>query len=194
MSEPTNLLETLRAGDENALRLAYLDHRDGFLRWARSLTHAAEPDLLDLYQDTLVVFYQNLTAGKIQHLDSGVAPYLFGIGKKLIVSRRWRTRREISFDPADELFLRSLTVPGDDEPEQIWKPIFKKALDRMNETCQKIIEWFYYHDYPIEVICERLGYSSDEVTRVTKMRCLKKLREIVAADRLELEYRLDRLD
>lgn len=183
MSEQTNLLERLRNSDESALRQAYLDHRAGFLRWAKSTTHAAETDLLDLYQDTLVIFYQNLTAGKIQHLDDGVAPYLFGIGKKLILNRRLRTRREISFDPADEIMLRQIGLADEDPAAAEWKPVFQKAFAQLNDSCRQIIEMFYYRDFSIEVIRKRLGYSSEEVTRVTKLRCLRKMRELVATDK-----------
>lgn len=178
MSEQTNLLEQLRQGNEAALRKAYLEHRSAFLRWASSLTHAPQPDLLDLYQDTLVVFFQNLTADKIQHLNDGAAPYLFGIGKKLILARRMRTWREVSFNPAEH-FLQSLDLP-ETEPNE-WASIFKRAIGQLGSTCQQIIEWFYYRDFSIEVIREQLGYSSDEVVRVTKSRCLKKMRELVAA-------------
>lgn len=185
MHEQTSLLERLQNGDEKALRAAYSEHRDRFLRWANSLTFAPEPDLLDLYQDTLIIFYQNLRAGKIQHLDQGVAPYLYGIGKKLLLVRRFRTRRELSFDPADEVLLRQIGLLADPSAEESeWKPIFKTALQRLGDTCRQIVELFYYHDFPIESIRERLGYSSDEVVRVTKLRCLRKLREIVAPQSL----------
>jgi RNA polymerase sigma factor (sigma-70 family) len=182
MHEQTDTLERLQNGDEAALRAAYLEHRDRFLRWANAISFAPQPDLLDLYQETLIIFYQNLRAGKIRHLDQGVAPYLYGIGKKLLLVRRWRTRREVSFDPADEVVLRQIGLLADPPPaeESDWKPIFKTALQQLGDNCRQIIEWFYYHEFPIESIRERLGYNSDEVVRVTKLRCLRKLREIVA--------------
>ncbi|MBL7827264.1 MAG: sigma-70 family RNA polymerase sigma factor [Saprospiraceae bacterium] len=181
MSEQINLLEKLRLGDEGALRQAYLEHRSAFLRWATAITNAQEQDLLDFYQETLIIFYQNLSMGKIQHLDRGVAPYLFGIGKKLLLNRWLRVTREISLDPTDVLFLQQIDIPSNDTIDEEWKITFKKAMALLNENCRRILEWFYYHDCSIEVICERMGYSSEEVTRVTKMRCLKKLREIISS-------------
>jgi RNA polymerase sigma factor (sigma-70 family) len=182
MPNPNNLLERLRAGDETALQSAYLDYRTDFLRWAKSQTAASEHDILDLYQDTLIIFYQKLKSGKVEHLDAGVAPYLFGIGKKLIINRRWKTIREVSFDPADRLFLQSVFAQNEDESEQIWMPVFQKAIDQMGENCQNIIHWFYFQGLSIEEIGRRLGYATDEVTRVTKMRCIKKLRQLVSPE------------
>ncbi|HOY18596.1 MAG TPA: sigma-70 family RNA polymerase sigma factor [Haliscomenobacter sp.] len=176
----TTLLQKLMEGDETALEQAYLDYRSDFLQWASTNSSQSTTELADLYQDTLIIFYQNLRAGKILHLDRGIAPYLFGIGKKLLLRRyAAQAKRELSFDPADEVFLQGITLPEENKEVDHGQMVLRKALEQLNETCQQIIEWFYYHDYSIEMICQRLGYSSEEVTRVTKMRCLKKLRELM---------------
>jgi RNA polymerase sigma-70 factor (ECF subfamily) len=173
------LLERLSAGDESALQQAYLEYRKDFLHWAKSKSKQPETELTDLYQDTLIIFYQNLRAGKVVHLDQGIAPYLFGIGKKLLLRRFSNTQREFSFDPADEVFLQGILLPEESKEPDAEQLLLRKALEQLNETCQKIIEWFYYQDHSIQMIAQRLGYSSEEVTRVTKMRCLKKLRELM---------------
>jgi RNA polymerase sigma-70 factor (ECF subfamily) len=172
----STLVQRLSAGDESALQQAYLKYRKDFLRWAKSKSNQSESELEDLYQDTLIIFYQNLRAGKVVHLDQGIAPYLFGIGKKLLLRRFSTVRRELSFDPCDEVFMQLIIVPEEKVELDQSQVLLRKAFEQLNETCQKIIEWFYYRDHSIEMIGQRLGYSSEEVTRVTKMRCLKKLR------------------
>jgi RNA polymerase sigma factor (sigma-70 family) len=178
-----SFLEPLRKGDEIAFCQAYHYYRPAFLRWAKSANTVESIDLLELYQDAMIILYQSLQQGKINNYDNGLLPYLFGITKNLIRTRKLKNWRVFSLDPDDEVLLQHLHFQSDFEEvhNDQWKDIFNRALAEMSENCLKIINWFYYYDYSIEVISERLGYASEEVTRVTKMRCLKQLKTIVEA-------------
>ena len=89
-----NVLEDLRTGNEKALRKVYEDNRDKFLNFAKryNLPHN---DVVDIYQDTYVIFYNNIMSGKIETMTSSISTYLFSVGKYLIFDKMKKNNKTV---------------------------------------------------------------------------------------------------
>ncbi|MBL7828305.1 MAG: sigma-70 family RNA polymerase sigma factor [Saprospiraceae bacterium] len=177
-------LHQLMAGESSALRELYHAHRSDFFAFVQKKINVSPSEIADIYQDAMVIFFLNLQKGKIQELPNGAMPYIIGIAKNLLLRRKHAAAREISFDPADESFIHMLDFPQEhaEEPLEHAERLFiRERLTKLSENCLLIIKMFYYQNITIEKITQKMGYSSDEVTRVTKMRCIQKLRDMFAA-------------
>lgn len=181
MTHHKDWLSALRTGEDAAFVEAYHHFRPDFLRFAGSLLQEAPETLLDLYQDAMIVVYMNARQGKIQHLDDGLRPYLYGVGKNLIRRRAFKRKREPTFDPSDGVFMENLDFSMLLPEEDATTDVLKTALHHLDEKCRGIIEGFYLRGLSMENLRDQFGYASEEVARMTKMRCLKKIRAMFAS-------------
>src|SRR5690606_27383478 len=62
------------------------------------------------------------------------------------------------------------------KPKQL---VLKKAFGSLGEQFKKLLELYYYEGLTIDEIQNYLGYSSKDVLKSQKTRCLKQLKEFV---------------
>ncbi|TMM52221.1 sigma-70 family RNA polymerase sigma factor [Maribacter algarum] len=178
-------LEELKQGSDQILRRVYEENRDKFLNWARRY-HLSEEENIDIYQDAYVIFYNNIMNGKVESFTSSISTYLFGIGKYLIFDQMKKNKKKISseFDLAlvgeeDEL-VSTLEIEEDGlTPEQ---ELLQKYFGTLGKQCQELLKLFYYRGFTINEIMEYAEYNSENVVKAAKSRCMKTLRERIAAN------------
>jgi len=176
------LFQQIRAGRHDLLESLYSQHRAAFLRYATQQLYAEEEDAADCFQEAVIVFYKNVASGKLSELTCSIRTYLFAVGKRMIYKRNQQRRRESPVDleternPADELDLSMYQRIEDDHR----RAVLRAGIERLGETCQRILILFYYHRYPIESIQTTLELSSPGAVRVKKLRCLDQLKQLLS--------------
>ena len=78
--DPNSIIELLKQGDAKTLEKIYLDHREGFINFAKKYNVKIE-DAIDIYQDAILILRENAINGRIDDLKSNVSTYLYAIGK-----------------------------------------------------------------------------------------------------------------
>lgn len=184
-TKDTELFEAIKEGRHELLDQLYREHRAAFLTYAQRQLYATEDDAADCFQDAVIAFYKNIVSGRLTELTCGIRTYLFAIGKRLVYRKNQQRHREVPSDPdagiglgndpANELDMSLLDRFENDHR----KALLDGALNKIGGTCQELLTLFYYHYYPIESIQEALGFSSPGATRIKKMRCLGKLKELL---------------
>ncbi|MGB5646091.1 MAG: sigma-70 family RNA polymerase sigma factor, partial [Muriicola sp.] len=91
------LFESLKNGSDSAFKGVYEGNRELFLNFARKYGLGDE-DVLDIYQDTYIAFYENIQHGKLTELKSSVSTYLISIGKYKIMERLRKNSKRIEND------------------------------------------------------------------------------------------------
>ena len=183
--EDTELFEAIRAGRHELLDELYVRHRAAFLTYAQRQLYATEEDAADCFQDAVIAFYKNVVSGRLETLTCGIRTYLFAIAKRMVYRKNEKRHREVTSDPAaggglgndpaHEVDLSLLNRFEDDHR----KALLTAGLERLGDTCRQVLTLFYYHRYPIESIQDALGLSSPGATRIKKMRCLDKLKQLL---------------
>ena len=56
-----------------------------------------EEDVLDVFQDAMIVFYENIQTGKLTVLDSTVKTYVFSIGKHLLINKLKKQQKKLFY-------------------------------------------------------------------------------------------------
>lgn len=174
-------IEELKQGSELLFKRIYEDNRDKFLNFAKKY-NLSQDDNIDIYQDTYIIFYNNVMQGKVQEFTSSISTYLFSIGKYLIFDKMKKNNKTINpdfdlsivrekgelVDPELEMEREELTT------EQV---LLKKHFVTLGKKCQELLTLFYYRGYTIKDIINAGDYTSENVVKSAKSRCMKTLRE-----------------
>lgn len=172
-----NQLNQLKKGDEKTLRLFYEENKKGFLLFARKFS-IEKADALDIYQDAIVAFIENLRKGKIDELRSSPSTYLFAIGKYLIFQRQKQNKTEAFYED-----FSSFDLVWEEMPEELaTENELKKAFQKLGEQCRKVLQLFYYEEKKLDEITALLDYDSKDVVKSQKSRCLKQLKSLMKND------------
>ena len=75
-----------RNGEEE-LRQIYKEYRTEFIMWAKKKFGASSDEARDVFQQVMVIFYENIMSGRLQVLNSDVKTYIYGIGKNKLNSQ-----------------------------------------------------------------------------------------------------------
>lgn len=176
-------VEDLRQGSDLLFKKIYEDNRDKFLNFARKYNLSQE-DNIDIYQDTYIVFYNNVMEGKIESFTSSISTYLFGIGKYLIFNKMKKNNKTINpdFDLSiirEQEDLEDSNLEMETEELTTEQVLLKKYFVTLGKKCQELLTLFYYRGFTIKDIIQTSEYTSENVVKSAKSRCLKTLKERV---------------
>ncbi|TXE12757.1 sigma-70 family RNA polymerase sigma factor [Seonamhaeicola algicola] len=171
-------LKTLLQNSDKAFEKLYVSYKSDFMAFGKTFS-IKEEDLIDIYQDTFLSFYENLLNGKITQFTSSIKTYIFSIGKfKIYEYLRKNAKLKIVDEPVNsEITLDNLNLDADvlSEQEQLVKVNFKK----LGKQCQLILELFYLKGKTLKNIQIIENYDNTDVVKSQKSRCLRKLKQLV---------------
>lgn len=180
-------LQSLRQGSDLVLQKVYEDNRDKFINFARRYNLDQE-DVIDIYQDAYIVFYNNIMSGKIEKFTSSVSTYLFSIGKYLIFDKMKNNNKKVSgnFDLSlvkdNDNLVETLEV---DEPTLTHEQkLLRQHFVGLGKQCQELLSLFYYRGFTIKDILDQGNYNSENVIKSAKSRCMKTLKERINSNPL----------
>lgn len=172
-----HIIAQIRKGGQEELGMIYEEHRSEFLNWITKAFHCSADDSKDIYQLSILIFYDNVRSGKLEHLVSSIKTYLFAIGKNVAKENMRKARRNIPIN--QEKWLKEYLI---DEPDTSGEAdrfsIAKKALQNLGQPCQKLIELFYYEKKTMEDIRSIMNYKNAETAKNQKCKCMARLRKL----------------
>lgn len=163
------VLERIGRGDEKALDFLYQKYYRMMTRIV--LTNSGtEDEAKDVFQDALIVFWQKAANGKLV-LTSKISTYLYSICQNL-----WRKELERKSRLAHET-KDGIVEPEDDLQER--SQIIRHCIAELGDTCRKVLTYYYFDGLSMDVIAERLGFSSTDTAKTKKYKCKKRLDNLV---------------
>jgi RNA polymerase sigma factor (sigma-70 family) len=172
-----NWASQLSAGETLWLDDFYKENRSAFLQWGEKKFSLEKDELLDIYQNAMIVLYENIKHNRIDELQSSVATYLYGIAKNLVY-KYYRKNELINRHEVRLSEHYQFLLSGNDEMESKYEKIYS-ALEAMKEPCKTILSLFYISGLKLSLVASKLDYSSTDVLKTQKSRCLKRLKELV---------------
>lgn len=166
----------IRSGNRQTLENIYTMYRKGFIEWTTRTYRITTDEALDIYQQSILSFYENIVSGKLSQLQSNIRTYLFAIGKnKVYELQRYQFRVKNINDP-----LPDREEPGTDNPESTERllELSRVCLKKLGDPCRQILESYYYHRKSMLEIAAILGYKNEETAKNQKYKCLLRLREL----------------
>lgn len=171
------IISQIKSGGQAELGLLYEEYRAEFIQWISKEYHCSIDDSKDIYQLTILIFYDNVRTGKLEYLVSSVKTYLFSIGKNIARENMRKAKRNIPFSQVK--WLKESLVDEPDQPvdENIFT-IAKNALAELGKPCQQLLELYYYEKKSMEEISDILHYKNADTAKNQKCKCMGRLRKL----------------
>jgi RNA polymerase sigma factor (sigma-70 family) len=171
------LIAKIQSGGQTELAMIYEEHRNEFLHWVRREYRCSEDDSKDIYQLTILAFYENIRCGKLENLVSSVKTYLFAIGKNIVRDTMRKSARNTPIDQERWLNEYLMDEPDETISERVYKSA-QIALEKLGQPCRRLVELFYYERKSMDEIASTLGYKNTETAKNQKCKCMKRLRKL----------------
>lgn len=157
--------------------LAFLQNRFGI----------KEDDCKDIFQESFIVLYTNVLAGKLNDMTASLSTYFLSICKNKGLEFMRGSSKSVNVDSEMSLSLmdgevreekiEALLALDDDttlveQKEQLVQSIVKD----LPSPCNELLWGFYRDNLSMKAIAEMLNYSSESSAKVTKHRCCEKFR------------------
>ena len=175
------LITQLKQRNQQALKSIYLDYKTAF--YAFMVRYNADHMVLeDIFQDALIVLYENAQAGKLDSLKSSVKTYLFGIGKFMLFKHFRDSKKEV---PTEDTYLfdtyeqKVIEDVQEDKGLNDYQEKLVSNFKKLGDKCRQILELFYVQGMKLDEITQTQGYENKSVAKSQKSRCLKSLKELI---------------
>lgn len=137
----------------------------------------SEQDAQDVFQDALIILYEQATSGTLV-LTASVSTYLLSIGRNLWhqeLRRRARLPAQALPDAWETGTAEEIMAP----PEPALAVL--DYVEQLGEKCKSLLLGFYYFQQPLSQLAASHGYRSVRSATVQKFKCLARLRNAVRA-------------
>ena len=144
----------------------YIDRRGG-----------STQDAQDVFQDALVVLYEQATSGTLV-LTASASTYLLSISRNLW-HQELRRRARLPYESLPD----ELNATTAEEPDSLTEPALavRDYVEQLGEKCKSLLLGFYYFQQPLTQLAASHGYRSVRSATVQKFKCLERLRHAVRA-------------
>ena len=183
-------LSEIKKGNDAVLVELYRLYRNEFISWSWKSYGISNEDAKDVFQDSVIAFYNNVKSGQLTSISGSVKTYLFTIGKFKTINFLKKQNKSVTFSESD---LLKVIEPSenqimDKEEDEFIKDTVKKYLNEQCEDCKKVLELYYFKELDMKSIAEEMGYKNADVAKKKKYECFKKLAEMVRKNTMFLVF------
>lgn len=170
--EDQKILDGIANNDRHVLNKLYPKYRKPFLEYFKDYA-ISEEEVISIYQDAMIAFYQNGVQGKLEDLTSAIKAYLFGIGKHKAIELLRKKDKENKI-PGSELEYEAIDLQ--EKELSVEQKKLYKHFTKLGENCQSMLRMFYYRGLSLVEIVKIGNYKDENAVKSQKSKCLKKLR------------------
>jgi RNA polymerase sigma factor (sigma-70 family) len=177
-SDEKVILQRLQQGDQEELGKLYKTYRSEFLKWMTAEFSCTVHEATDIYQESVITLFENVTSGKLKKLTSNIKSYLFGIGKNKYYEYRKANYRYIFGIKEVQTFEVEEINKVEAEEKEAKLELVESCLEKLGEPCRSLLELYYFHKMSMEEIADALEYKNSNTTKNLKYKCLNRLRRM----------------
>jgi RNA polymerase sigma factor (sigma-70 family) len=166
----SDIVEQIKQEGDRALTDLYVRYRTEFIQWLCGRLGCDKELAKDIYQQSILIFYENIQSGKLTTLTSQVKTYLFSIGRNKYYEAVREQRKSDAFKP-DEVEEEAL-------PEELLQKVEAK-LEILGEPCRSLLIAYYYHKRSMEQLVLMFDYKNADSAKNQKYKCLERLRKLM---------------
>jgi RNA polymerase sigma factor (sigma-70 family) len=132
----------------------------------------------DVYQETIIAFYENVRDKKFKG-ESAISTYLYAIAKfkwlNQLKKKGIMVAHHEKLKPEDSFYKSPLANIIDKEQ----KELVVEVLAQLGNSCKNLLIESIYHNKSMKKIVEEGNFSSEQIARNKKYKCLKRLKELL---------------
>jgi RNA polymerase sigma factor (sigma-70 family) len=178
-----SLIQSLRsdANPDEAIRFLY---RTQFRLTAAYIkqNRGTEEDAEDIFQELVLVFIEILKKDKFRG-ESSVSTFLYALTRNIWLNelnKRGKSKlRDENFEKSKDkvdMDVSHLIVDRETKSQMM------RVVDKLGDTCKKILLAFYFENLAMKEILQTLNYENEQVVRNKKYKCLKQLEQMMIAE------------
>jgi RNA polymerase sigma factor (sigma-70 family) len=180
-----SLIEALRstANTDEGVRHLYHSYYGMTAAYIKQNSGTNE-DAEDIFQEVILVFIEVLKMDKFRG-ESSVSSFLYALTRNIWLNElkkrgKSKLREEVFEKGKDkmEMDVSHLIVNRE------LKSQLMQLVDKLGETCKKILIAFYFENKSMLEILQRLDYENEQVVRNKKYKCLKQLEQMMTTQPL----------
>jgi RNA polymerase sigma-70 factor (ECF subfamily) len=181
MISDEEIIKGFKKNNTKHLNYLYNTYRGEFVNWAVGRFSIDNEDAADVFSDAVIDVYQNIVNDKyVKMSQASLKSYLFEIGKNKLLNISAKSKisekhlgiiarqESRSYESAYEKNIKSEMVSN-----------VRMMLGMIDEKCRKVLSMFYFYNVSMSLIAEKLGMKSEDVAKNKKLKCMKKLQEVV---------------
>lgn len=170
------ILAEIRKNNEAALGELYKTHYPMAVNLICS-NSGTEQEAKDIYQEAVMVFYERVQQPQFE-LTCRIKTYLYAVCRRLWLKRLAEKKRFNITIPEVETFEGIEEEIRDAEEKELNLKRMEDSLHALGDPCRSIMEDFYIHNFSMEIIREKYGYTSADNAKNQKYKCLQRLKKL----------------
>jgi RNA polymerase sigma factor (sigma-70 family) len=170
------LLSALKQGDDRSLNILYKTYFPMVVHFIVS-NNGTEQEAKDVYQESVIVLYENLQIPHFE-LTCKVKTYIYSVCRRLWLKKLAEKSRYVGKIEDFESFVPFVREDADSEDKDMQFKVMKQALEKLGEPCRSILEDFFIHNFTMQQITEKMGYTNTDNAKNQKYKCLMRLKKI----------------
>lgn len=147
-----------------------------------------EEDCKDIFQESVIILYNNIQLGKLNNLTSSLSTYFISICKNKALefirknSKYTHLETERSFDlidgeiKSDKIEALLALDDGDVVIQEQKEALVREIVKDLPSPCNELLWGFYRDELSMKTLAEMYNYKSESSVKVTKHRCCEKFR------------------
>src|SRR5258708_23096795 len=136
---------------------------------------ASRQDAEDVFQETVVSIIEIVKKGKYR-MEASIKTFLVSVAKNIWLNELKRRERA---GYREKQFETGRDQQEEDISQQIGdlekKRQLRELLNKLGESCRKILLLFYYENLSMKEMVDHLPYENEQVVRNKKYKCLQQL-------------------
>lgn len=166
----SDIVEQIKKEGNIALTDLYVRYRIEFIQWLCGRLGCDQELAKDIYQQSILIFYENIQSGRLTLLTSQVKTYLFSIGRNKYYEAVREQKKSDDFKPED--------IDDESLPEELLQKV-ETNLERLGEPCRSLLVEYYYHKRSMEQLVVMFDYKNADSAKNQKYKCLERLRKLM---------------
>jgi RNA polymerase sigma factor (sigma-70 family) len=179
------ILAEIRKNNEAALGELYKTHYPMAVNLICS-NSGTEQEAKDIYQEAVIAFYERAQQPDFV-LTCKIKTYLYAVCRRLWLKRLTEKRRFNISIPEMETFEGAEDEANDAFEKELNFKRMGESLQALGEPCRSILLDFYIHDFSMEIISEKFGYTSADNAKNQKYKCLQRLKKLFFGDQYKVK-------
>jgi RNA polymerase sigma factor (sigma-70 family) len=177
LNEDARILDQIRKGNEEALVALYSSNERQVTAFVLQ-NNGTRDDAQDLLQESLVVLWERVRAGRYEH-KAQLSTFILGVVRNMWLRQLARKRREepvegvIEETPSDEPTLIEQLMESEEAIA------IAAAMNRLGDPCKMLLTLFYWEECSMEEIAQRMGFANADTVKSKKYQCKKSLEKLL---------------
>ena len=175
-------LSIIKANNQRKITELYNEHKAPFINYSVNNFKLARDTAEDIYQDAFLALHQNIQNGKLVNLTVPLRTYLFQIGKNKIYDYFKKVKVDVDMDDISHIVTAENelgdfdSIYADEEETEQRDLIVYNTVSQMESPCKEVLSYYYWDDKSMKEIADLMNYSSSDVAKTQKSKCMKKVR------------------